>query len=62
LGLKREGERSREAGEWRKLQNAGLLTLCRLPNVISVMQSRRMRLTMVVTRVWEMRNSYMILV
>jgi hypothetical protein len=52
----------RIAGEWRKLQNAGLLTLCRLAYVIRVIQSRRMRLTLVVTRIWEMRNLYMILV
>jgi hypothetical protein len=58
----RERERERITGDWSKLQNAGLHTLCRLQNVIKVMQSRRVRLAPAVTRMWEMRNSYIILV
>ena len=58
----KEREREKITGEWRKLHNAELLTLCRLQNVFRVMKSRRMRLTLDVARMWEMKNSYGILV
>jgi hypothetical protein len=59
-----ELERQRITGEWRKLHNAELLTLCGMQNVIRVMKSRRMRLMLdiQVARMREMRNLYKILV
>jgi hypothetical protein len=58
FGLKR-----REVmGGWRKLQNEELHNLYSSPSIISIIKSRRMRLTGLVARMGVTRNSYRIVV
>jgi hypothetical protein len=49
-------------GDWRKLHNEELHNLYSLPNIIRMIESRRMILAGHVARMEEMRNAYEILV
>jgi hypothetical protein len=49
-------------GRWRKLCNEELHNLYSSPSIIRIIQSRRMRWAGHVTRKWEKRNMYILLV
>jgi hypothetical protein len=55
-------KRDEVTGEWRKLHNEGLSDLYSLPSIIRIIKSRRMRWARLVTRMWEKRNAYRLLV
>jgi hypothetical protein len=48
-------------GDWRKLHNEELHNLYSSPNIITMINSRRMRLAWHVARIGEKRNVYRIL-
>jgi hypothetical protein len=54
--------RGEVTGDWRKLHNEKLHNLYSSPNIIIMMKSRRMKWAGHVTRMWEPRNAYRILV
>jgi len=49
-------------GEWRKLHNEELNDLYCSPNIVRVIKSRRMKWAGHVTRIWERRGVYRVLV
>jgi len=49
-------------GDWRRLRDEELHNLFASPNIVRMIESRRMRMTGHVARVCEMRNVYKILV
>jgi hypothetical protein len=49
------------AGEWRKLHNEELNDLYSSPNIITIMESRRMRWEGHIARMGEKRNAYRLL-
>jgi hypothetical protein len=53
-----EPKRKEVAGGWRRLHNEELHNLCFSPDIIRVIQSRRMRWVGHVTRMREMRYAY----
>ena len=50
-----------ENGEWRRLHNEELHNLCRSPNIVRMIKSRRLRWTGFVTRWEDGRNAFKIL-
>jgi hypothetical protein len=54
-------KRDKGAGKWRKLHNKKLCNLYSLPNIITVIESGRMRSVVHVTHMEKMRNAYKIL-
>ena len=57
-----EAERDKIIGEWRKLRNAELHTFYFSPNLIMILNSRRLRWAGHVVRIKESRNAYRVLV
>ena len=55
-------KRDEVTGEWRKLRNDGLNDLCCSPNIVRVINSRRMRWAGHVARMGEGRGVYRVLV
>ena len=55
------GPRNDDNGEWRRLHNEELHSLYRLPNIVRVIKSRRLRWAEHVTRMEESRNAFKIL-
>jgi hypothetical protein len=55
-------KRAEVTGEWRKLHNEELRDLYPSPNIIRIIKSRRMRWAGHVSRMWEKRNAYRLLV
>ena len=55
-------KRDEVIGEWRKLHNAELNDLFSSPNIVRVIKSRRIRWAGHLTRMWERRGVYMVLV
>ena len=56
------GPRRDENGEWRRLHNEELHSLCSLPNITRVIKSRRLRLSGHVARMEEGRTTFKILI
>ena len=56
------GPKRDENGEWRRLQNVELHSLCRSPNIVRVIKSRRLRWAGHVARMEESRSAFKILV
>ena len=57
FGLKRD-----DNGEWRRLHNEELHSLCRSPNIIRVIKSRRMRWASHIDRIEKGRSAFKILI
>jgi hypothetical protein len=55
-------KRDEVTGEWRKLHNEELRDLYSSPNIIRIIESRRMRWAGHVARIGEKRNAYILLV
>jgi hypothetical protein len=55
-------KRDEVTGDWRNLHNEELHNLYSSPNIIRMMKSRMMRWAGRVTRIWQRRNAYRILV
>jgi hypothetical protein len=55
-------KRDEVTGGWRKLHNEELRDLYSSPSLIRIIKSRRMRWAGHVTRMWEKRNAYRLLV
>ena len=56
------GHKGDEFREWRRLHNGELLSLNRLPNIVMVIKSRRLRWASHVARMEEGRNAFKILI
>jgi hypothetical protein len=56
------GPKSEEDGSWKKLHNDELHNLYSLPNIVTVIKSRRMRWAEHVARMGEGRGAYRVLV
>ena len=55
------GPKRHENGDWRKLHNEELHSLCRSPNLVRMIKSRRLRWAGHVARMEEGRSAYKIL-
>ena len=61
FGIAECGPMRDENGEWRRLQNEELHSLCRSPNIVRVIKSRRLRWTGHVARMEETKSAFNIL-
>ena len=55
------GPKRDENGEWRRLQNEELHSLCRSPNIVRVIRATRLRWAEHVAKMEERRNAFKIL-